>query len=117
VQYEAQTMQAPKVVAKGAHRLAERIVEIARRNQVPIVQNVPLARALYRLVDLDQEIPPQLYMAMAEVLAYVYRLRQGGAVPQSRDIPAEPDHPPSAGETSGRRDWEALKAAKQSPGP
>lgn len=83
VQYDAQSMQAPKVVAKGAHRLAERIVEIARLNQVPLVQNVPLARALYRLVEIDQEIPPQLYMAMAEVLAYVYRLRGAGLTPQA----------------------------------
>ncbi len=83
VQYEAQTMQAPKVVAKGAHRLAERIIEIARLHQVPVIQNIPLARALYRLVEIDQEIPPQLYMAMAEVLAYVYRLRGVNLAPET----------------------------------
>lgn len=75
VRYEAATMQAPKVLAKGAHRVAERIVAVAREHGVPIVQNVALARSLYRGVEVGQEIPPDLYLAMAEVLAYVYSLR------------------------------------------
>ncbi len=75
VRYEAATMQAPKVLAKGAHRMAERIVAVAREHGVPILQNVALARSLYRGVDVGQEIPPDLYLAMAEVLAYVYSLR------------------------------------------
>lgn len=75
VQYEAETMSAPRVLAKGAELVARRIVELAKSNDVPVVQNVPLARAMYRLVDIGQEIPPELYLAMAEVLAYVYRIK------------------------------------------
>lgn len=68
-------MRAPKVLAKGALRVAERIVAIAKENRIPIVQNIPLARAMYKTIEVDQEISPDLYMAMAEVLAYVYNLR------------------------------------------
>jgi flagellar biosynthetic protein FlhB len=75
VQYNAQDMNAPKVVAKGADRVAERIKALGREHHIPIVQNVPVARALYRAVDIDDEIPPELYVALAEVLAYVYRMR------------------------------------------
>lgn len=67
-------MAAPRLLAKGAHLVAQRIVAIAKENNIPIVQNIPLAHAIYRNVDIDQEISPDLYMAMAEVLAYVYRL-------------------------------------------
>ncbi|MCI0521609.1 MAG: flagellar biosynthesis protein FlhB [Chloroflexi bacterium] len=75
IRYDQGAMKAPQVLAKGAHHTAERIVAIARERQIPVVQNIPLARAIYRLVDVDQEIPPELYLAMAEVLAYVYKLR------------------------------------------
>ncbi len=75
VQYNPDKMRAPVVLAKGAYRIAERIVEIAKENDVPVVQNIPLARALYNNVEIEQEIPPELYVAMAEVLAYVYRLK------------------------------------------
>jgi len=75
VQYNAQEMNAPKVIAKGADRVAERIKELGREHHVPIVENVPVARALYKAVDIDREIPPELYVALAEVLAYVYRMR------------------------------------------
>jgi flagellar biosynthesis protein FlhB len=68
-------MQAPKVLAKGPFRVAERIVKIARENHIPVVQNIPLARAIYKTIDIGQEISPELYLAMAEVLAYVYKLR------------------------------------------
>jgi flagellar biosynthetic protein FlhB len=68
-------MSAPRVVAKGARLMAERIKEIARANGVPIVQNPPLAQALYRDVDVGEEIPPSLYKAVAEILAFVYRLK------------------------------------------
>lgn len=70
-----ENLNAPRVVAKGAHRLAERIVALAREHGIPVVQNIPLARALFRTIEVDQEISPDLYLAMAEVLAYVYRLR------------------------------------------
>lgn len=75
IQYRADEMRSPKVLAKGAHHVAERIVAIARQHTIPIVQNIPLARAIYKTVEIDQEIPPELYVAMAEVLAYVYKIR------------------------------------------
>lgn len=75
VQYNQQSMQSPKVVAKGANRVAERIVALARASSIPVVQNIPLARSLYLLVDIGQEIPPDLYVAMAEMLAYVYGMQ------------------------------------------
>ncbi|MDL1909793.1 flagellar biosynthesis protein FlhB [Chloroflexi bacterium CFX6] len=68
-------MRAPKLLAKGPYRVAERIVKIAKEHNVPVVQNVPLARAIYKTIDIGQEISPDLYLAMAEVLAYVYKLR------------------------------------------
>ena len=65
----------PRVVAKGQDLLAQRIKELGREYDIPTVENVPLARALYRSVDLEQEIPIELYKAVAEVLAYVYKVR------------------------------------------
>ena len=74
-------MNAPVVLAKGAYLIAERIVALARSNNIPVIQNIPLARAIYKTVDIDQEIPSILYVAMAEVLAHVYSLR--GKLPQT----------------------------------
>ena len=76
LKYDAGAMDAPSVVAKGAEVLAEKIKQIARHAGVPIVENRGLARGLYRLAKVGQTIPPDLYRAAAEVLAYVYRLRQ-----------------------------------------
>lgn len=73
--YKTGQGQAPIVVAKGADFLAGRIKEAAREHQVEIVENKPLARMLYYNVELGAEIPPELYQAVAEVLAYVYQLR------------------------------------------
>jgi flagellar biosynthetic protein FlhB len=78
VRYRSVEMAAPKVLAKGAGFIAQRIREIARENGIPIVENKSLARLLFRQVDLGQEIPEALYRAVAGVLAYVYRLRRGG---------------------------------------
>lgn len=75
LQYDSQRMAAPTVVAKGMNLVALRIREIAQQHGVPIVENPPLAQSLYRTVDIGQQIPPELYQAVAEVLAYVYRLR------------------------------------------
>ncbi|MCM1498950.1 MAG: flagellar biosynthesis protein FlhB [Clostridium sp.] len=72
--YQSGKSQAPVVVAKGADFLAGRIKEIAKEHHVDIVENKPLARMLYYNVELDAEIPPELYQAVAEVLAYVYQL-------------------------------------------
>jgi flagellar biosynthetic protein FlhB len=76
LQYDASKMAAPKVIAKGQRLVAEQIKEIARANGVPLVENKPLAQALYRAVGVDQEIPRELYKATAEVLAFIYRLKQ-----------------------------------------
>lgn len=75
LRYDAEKMAAPKVVAKGADLLAQKIKEVARRNGVPIVENVPLARALHKSVKVGKSVPRTLYQAVAEVLAYVYRLK------------------------------------------
>jgi flagellar biosynthetic protein FlhB len=70
-------MSAPVCVAKGADNLAFKIREIAREHDIPIVENVPLARALYATVDIDQEIPTEHYHAVAEVIGYVMQLKRG----------------------------------------
>jgi flagellar biosynthetic protein FlhB len=89
LKYEPEEMAAPKVVAKGADTVAFRIREVAENNRVPVVENPPLARALYA-VDLDREVPVELYRAVAEVIGYVMRLK-GKLAPQ------KPAHLRSAG--------------------
>lgn len=74
IRYEMEGMAAPRVLAKGKNYLALRIRQIALDHQVPIVENQPLAQALYKSADVGQEIPPHLYRAVAEVLAYIYKL-------------------------------------------
>ncbi|MHC5023403.1 MAG: EscU/YscU/HrcU family type III secretion system export apparatus switch protein, partial [Planctomycetota bacterium] len=78
LQYDANRMNAPRVVAKGADFLALRIRQIAVQHGIPVVERKPLARALYREVPVGREVPPEFYQAVAEILAYVYRL--GGRV-------------------------------------
>jgi flagellar biosynthetic protein FlhB len=80
IRYSLESSAAPKVVAKGRNYLAARIRAKAIENQVPIVENPPLAQALYKSVDVGQEIPAHLYRAVAEILAYIYRL-MGGHLP------------------------------------
>jgi len=75
LQFDAAKMVAPVVVAKGAGHLAERIKEIARNHQVPIIEDKPLAQALHKMVEIGEYIPVELYRTVAEVLAYVYRLK------------------------------------------
>lgn len=75
LRYDKGTPSAPRVVAKGAGYVARRIVETARRHGVPVVERKPVAQALYKAVKVGHEIPAALYQAIAEVLAYVYRLR------------------------------------------
>lgn len=77
IRYRMEDMAAPQVVAKGKNYLARRIREIATANQVPIVENPPLAQALYKSVGVGQEIPPHLYRAVAEILAYIFKLMNG----------------------------------------
>jgi len=77
IAYDRQSLLpvAPKVVAKGVDYLAKRIRDIATENNVEIVENVALARTLYSTVDVGEEIPPDMYQAVAEILAFVYRLK------------------------------------------
>ena len=75
IKYDTQVADAPLVIAKGEDYLAQKIKEIARENHVEIVENKPLARMLYANVEVGQVIPPELYQAVAEVLAYVYHLQ------------------------------------------
>ena len=95
-------MLAPRVVAKGSALLAERIMELAREHRVPVLQAPPLARALYRHTEIGDEVPQRLYTAVAQVLAYVYQLRQmvpGAPKPQLPDhLPVPEDMDPLAAE-------------------
>jgi flagellar biosynthesis protein FlhB len=81
IQYDAETMAAPVVVAKGAGLIAQRIRKLALENGVPIVERKPLAQALYKQVELNRPIPDSTYAAVAEVLAYVYQLK-GKPIPR-----------------------------------
>ncbi len=75
LKYDAQ-MTSPKVVAKGVDKVAQKIREIAAENDVPVVENPPLARGLYAAVEVDQEITPEFYKAVAEVIGYIYRMKR-----------------------------------------
>ena len=77
LRYDKNKENAPRVVAKGVDGMAAKIREVARKNGVPIVERPPLARLMHKLVNEGDVIPEDLYNAVAEVLAYVYRLRGG----------------------------------------
>ena len=97
LKYDEATMAAPQVIAKGADLLAFKIREVANSHSVPVLQSPMLARALYAHAELDQTIPSSLYAAVAQVLAYVYRLKAAmrgqGPMPQQPDphVPPELD--------------------------
>lgn len=76
LKYDGQTMVAPAVMAKGADHLALRIREIAKENDIPIVENIMLARTLYKTVKVGQGVPRTLYKAVAEILSFVYKLKR-----------------------------------------
>jgi len=78
IRYDPETMSSPKVVAKGSGFLAARIRQIAIANGVPILEKKSLAQALYKTVEVGQEVPPELYQAIAEILSYVYELAGKG---------------------------------------
>lgn len=75
LKYDTKEMDAPMMVAKGADAVAEKIKEIAKENKVPIVENAPLARALYDSMEIEQSIPREHYKAVAEVISYVFKLK------------------------------------------
>lgn len=101
--YRDGEMAAPRVVAKGADAVAARIRELAEEHDIPRLEAPPLARALYRHVDLDHEVPAELYTAVAEVLAWAFRIKQvrreGGDIP---DTPFDLPVPTELDEASGR---------------
>ena len=74
IKYTEGDMEAPKVVAKGADNIAIKIKEKAMESKIPIIENKPLARMIYETVDIDKEVPQDMYQAVAEVLAMVYKL-------------------------------------------
>lgn len=94
LRYDEKSMQAPQVISKGADLLAMRIREIAKAHDIPVLQSPALARALYAHAELDREIPSTLYTAVAQVLAYVYRLKAAlrgeGPMPGAQPEPAVP---------------------------
>lgn len=75
IQYDSDTMDAPTVIAKGQRLVAKRIKELAKEYEIPIVENKPLARALFKTCEVGMQIPPKFFKAVAEVLAYVYKLK------------------------------------------
>lgn len=104
LKYEEGQMAAPQIVAKGMGILAERIMEIGEAHAVPVLQAPPLARALYRHAEVGDNIPERLYTAVAEVLAYVYQLRNPEykvhrpIKPHDLPVPPDMDIPEPAGE-------------------
>ena len=95
IRYDEKTMRAPQVISKGADLLAMRIRDVAKNNAIPVLQSPMLARALYANAELNQDIPSALYTAVAQVLAYVYRLRAAlkGTGPMPQEVP-QPSVPP-----------------------
>ena len=75
LKYDAQTMMSPTMLVKGAELIAQEIIKLAEENDVPVIENPPVARALYRMVDIGQQIPPELFKAVAEILLFVYNLK------------------------------------------
>ena len=75
LKYDSSIMGAPKLLAKGAGKIAKRIRELAEKHDIPVVENKELAQGLYSSVEIGQEVPPILYQAVAEVLAYIYKLK------------------------------------------
>lgn len=113
LKYADGKMRAPRVVAKGADEVAAKIRELAAANNVPLLEAPPLARALYRHTELNDEIPELLYTAVAEVLAYVFQLRtykeKGGAYPATPtdlEVPAHLD--PINEEQQADEEWELV---------
>ncbi len=102
--FDFETMEAPKVLAKGRNLLAEEIKQEARWAGVPVMENPPLARSLYRVVEPGQSIPVELYAAVASILAYLYRQRVTESARQRQRAAAQPrpGPAPAPAEVAGR---------------
>lgn len=90
LKYKTEEMVAPLLLAKGQRKIAEEIKRIAEANEISIVENEPLARSIYRTTKVNQEIPPDLYQAVAEVLAYVYKIKRDRAERRKASIALNP---------------------------
>lgn len=75
LKYKAEEMESPMLIAKGTELIAKKIINIAREHGIPVIENPPVARALFKMVDLNRQIPPELYKAVAEILLFVYNLK------------------------------------------
>ena len=76
LKYNADEMDSPMLIAKGTELIAKKIIDIAKEHSVPVIENAPVARALFKMVDLNQFIPPELYKAIAEILLFVYNMKK-----------------------------------------
>ena len=70
LKYDAETMESPKLLAKGTELFAKKIKEIASEHNIPVIENPPVARAIFRMVEINQEVPPDLYKAVAEIFDF-----------------------------------------------
>ena len=75
LKYVAEEMDSPMLIAKGTELIAKKIIDIAKEHNVPVIENPPVARALFKMVDINQSIPPELYKAVAEILMFVYKIK------------------------------------------
>lgn len=78
LKYVAEEMDSPMLIAKGTELIAKKIIAIAKEHNVPVIENPAVARALFRMCDINQPIPPELYKAVAEILMFVYRMKKKG---------------------------------------
>ena len=76
LKYVAEEMDSPMLIAKGTELIAKKIIGIAKEHNVPVIENPPVARALFKIVDINQPIPPELYKAVAEILMFVYKMKR-----------------------------------------
>ena len=76
LKYVAVEMDSPMLIAKGTELIAKKIIDIAKEHNVPVIENPPVARALFRMCDINQPIPPELYKAVAEILMFVYKMKK-----------------------------------------
>jgi flagellar biosynthetic protein FlhB len=76
LKYDPDTMSAPRMMAKGVDKVAQKIREIAKEHGIPVIENPPLARGLYAAVEVDQEVTPEFYKAVAEVISYIFKLKR-----------------------------------------
>ena len=76
LKYKAEEMESPMLIAKGTELIAKKIIDIAKEHGVPVIENAPVARALFKMVELNHTIPPEMYKAIAEILLFVYNMKK-----------------------------------------